>query len=287
MRWLLLILAMKCVPVLADDNRIAYKLYTQERYAEAAEIFTDPAWKGVALFQSSQWWRAAETFVRVDNATAYYNLGNAYVRLGYYALALEAYVAAIAKQPDHEDAAFNAEIMRKLLAEDRDENQNAAALQQRSDAIDRVDSDADESGQSQEEPEEDPAGDEEKNSDREGATDSRGPSPTAIAAGDSGEAGSDETLKDDGSPDGGSVKGTEAENQVSENNPSGGSEGKDTSNNSQAAATRARLEMEQANEQWLNQIQHDPIKYLKKRIALEVSRRRSAGEAAPEGGSQW
>lgn len=271
----------------ADDNRIAHRLFTQERFAEAAEIFTDPAWKGVALYRSSQWWRAAEAFVRADQPDAYFNLGNTYVRLGYYALALDAYVAAQALRPGFEDAAFNAELMRKLLAKQNEDNNSDASLQPRSDAIDRVDAEADESGNSADDPDKNSAGEEEKNQDREGATDNRGPSPTAIAAGDSAEAGSDETLNDDGSSEGGSVKGSEAQNPVSQNNPSGGSEGKETTADAQAAAVRAHLEREQATEQWLNQIQHNPLKYLKKRIELETARRRAAGEAAPEGGSPW
>ena len=52
----------------ADDNAVAYRLFEQKRYAEAAELFTDPAWKGVAMYRSDQYWRAAEAFVRYARA---------------------------------------------------------------------------------------------------------------------------------------------------------------------------------------------------------------------------
>jgi len=50
---------------------------------------------------------------------------------------------------------------------------------------------------------------------------------------------------------------------------------------------RANLEATQANEQWLNQINHDAKKYLRKKIELEITRRKAANESAPDGGSPW
>ncbi len=271
---------------LADDNQIAHRLFQKERFAEAAEIYTDPAWKGIAFYQSSQWWRAAEAFIRADDHLAMHNLGNTYVKMGYYALALEAYQMALARQPDFEDSAFNAEIMRKMLSLDQDER-GQSALERKGDEIDRVESDGDEqAGGSSEEGSEKPEEEKENGDDREGDTDNRAPSPEAMAAGDSGEAGSDKTLKDDGSPEGGSTQGTESES-TDERNASTGAEGKESNSDAQAASMRASLEAAQANEQWLNQINHNAEKYLAKKIELEIARRKTAGDAAPEGGNPW
>lgn len=270
----------------ADDNLIAHRLFQQESYAEAAEIYTDPAWKGIALFKSDQWWRATEAFMRADDHKSLHNLGNTYVKMGYYALALEAYQMALSKQPDFEDAAFNADLMRKLLSLDKD-GEGQSALQRKGEEIDRVESEGDEQpGGSSEEGTDKPQEEEDNGEDRQGDTDDRGPAPEAKAAGDSSEAGSDKTLEDDGSPDGGATKGTESES-MAEDNASTGAEGKDTSIEAQAASTRANLEAMQANEQWLNQINHDAKKYLHKKIELEIQRRKAAGESAPDGGSPW
>ena len=270
----------------ADDNLIAHRLFQQEDYAEAAEIYTDPAWKGVALYESSQWWRAAEAFVRADDHKSMHNLGNTYVKMGYYALALEAYQMALSKQPDFEDSIVNAELMRQLLSLEQDES-GQSALQREGEEIDRVESDGQElPGGSSEEGSDKPQEREDNGEDRAGNTDDRGPAPEAKAAGDSSEAGSDKTLQDDGSPEGGATKGTESET-IDENNASTGAEGKDTSSDAQAASIRANLESAQANEQWLNQINHDAKKYLRKKIELEIARRKAAGESAPDGGSPW
>lgn len=283
---LLTILMTTAMPTFSDDNLIAHRLFEQQRYAEAAEIYTDPAWKGIALYKSSQWWRAAEAFIRASDHQSMHNLGNTYVKMGYYALALEAYQMSLELKPDFEDARFNAEIMRLLLAREQDE-QGQSALQRRGEEIDRVESEGDEQpGGSSEEGSEQPDEQQDKGNDREGDTDDRAPTPEATAAGDSGAAGSDKTQQDDGSPEGGSTQGTESESR-GENNPSTGAEGQGTLTEAQAASLRAALESKQANEQWLNQINHDAKKYLRRKIALELARRRSAGESAPEGGNLW
>jgi len=270
----------------ADDNLIAHRLLQQENYAEAAEIYTDPAWKGVALYESNQWWRAAEAFMRADDHRSMHNLGNTYVKMGYYALALDAYQMALSKQPDFEDSLFNADLMRQLLSLDPDES-GQSALQRKGEEIDRVESEGDEQpGGSSEEGSDQPQERQDNGEDREGNTDDRGPAPEAKAAGDSAEAGSDKTLEDDGSPEGGATKGTESDTRT-ENNPSTGAEGKDSTSDAQAASMRANLEATQATEQWLNQINHDAKKYLRKKIELEIARRKAAGESAPDGGSPW
>jgi len=270
----------------ADDNLIAHRLFQQEDYAEAAEIYTDPAWKGIALYHSSQWWRAAEAFVRADDHKSMHNLGNTYVKMGYYALALEAYQMALSKQPDFEDSIVNAELMRQLLSLEKDEN-GETAMQRKGEEIDRVESEGNEQpGGSSEEDNDKPQERQDNGEDREGDTDNRSPAPEAKAPGDSSEAGSDKTLEDDGSPEGGASKGTESDS-TEEKNASTGAEGKDTASDAQAASLRANLESKQASEQWLNQINHDAKKYLQKKIELEMARRKASGESAPDGGSSW
>lgn len=287
MRPLLLILMVGfAAPVSSDDNLIAYRLFQQNRFAEAAEVFTDPAWKGISLYNSSQWWRAAEAFVRADDYKSMHNLGNTYVKMGYYALALEAYQMSLSKKPDFQDAKINAELMRKLLSLEQ-QQAGDSTIQRRGEEIDRVESEGDEQpGGNSEEGTDKPDGKEDNGEDREGDTDSRGPSPEAVTAGDSSEAGSDQSREDDGSPEGGSTKGTESESTV-ENNPSTGAEGEESTSEAQAASMRAALESVQANEQWLNQINHDAEKYLYRKIELELARRKAAGESAPQGGNLW
>jgi Ca-activated chloride channel family protein len=275
------------LPAAGDDNLIAHRLFEQQRYAEAAEVFTDPAWKGVALYRSSQWWRAAEAFIRADDARALYNLGNTYVRMGFYALALEAYQGSLAIQPDLEDAQFNAELIKQLL-QLQEEQRGQSALQRRGEEIDRVDSSGDEEPGGNSPERDDKGGDKkrEDGSDRQGDTDDQQPVPDAIAAGDSQQAGSDQTPQQQSDNTGGATRGTETD-PGEQQHASTGAEGGDTNTEAKAASLRLKLEAVQANQQWLNQINHDARRFLRNRITLEAARRRQAGDAPPEGGSLW
>lgn len=271
----------------ANDNVLAHRLFAQGEYAQSAEIFTDPSWKGIALYRSSQWWRAAEAFVRANDAVSAFNLGNCYVKLGYYALALDAYQRALVLEPTLDDAMHNAHIMRQLLA-DQDSGQQGGGRQPSGDEIDRLDTE-DESADS---------GSGEGGSEQADISDSTTgtqsePGTQSLTPNDNAQAGqvanaSDAQQQVNREPQGqGSANGQSAEDRAADNQASGGSESKPASDVSQAAGQRAALESEQATTQWLNRIHHDSQLFLSRRIKLEDKRRRASGQSAPAGGSSW
>lgn len=271
----------------ANDNVIAHALYKDQRFAEAAEIFTDPAWKGISLYRSSQWWRAAEAFVRADDADSIFNLGNCYVQLGYYELALDAYLGAIAKKPGFADAQTNADIMRQLLASN-DDGKTTGSLQPDTEEIERLDSEAENqsSGDS-----ENGAPSEETPTSQSGTDEGAEPDNNSGAPDPDSEQGSNETGNNenpgfDMPKQAGNVRGIEAE-PTEEQSPAGGSESAENDSDNISAGMRSRLEVEQATTQWLNQISNSPHEYLKAQIRLETRRRRAAGNTTPAGGSQW
>lgn len=273
--------------VAVDDNLLAHKLYSEANYARAAEIFTDPAWKGVALYKSSQWWRAAEAFVRADDAQSAFNLGNAYVKLGYYALALDAYQRALSLDADLEDAAVNADIMRQILASENEDSEQGGR-QPSGEEIDRLETEDENKEQ------EEGAGDGDEDSEPSGNASEERSDDTGSESGLSGDKAetgsggetSEQEVQSNGESAAGAVDGKEIE-QEDKSQPSGGAESNEPTDASQAAGLRAELETEQATERWLNRIQHDAQRYLAKRIQLEQRRRRAAGQSAPDGGSSW
>ncbi len=270
----------------ADDNVLAHRLFNKGKYAQAGEIFTDPAWKGVALYRSSQWWRAAEAFVRANDAVSVFNLGNSYVKLGYYALALDAYLQALSMDPTLDDASYNADIMRQLLAAE-DDNKKRSGRNPEGDEIEKLDTEAEpdeqgdgQGGDEQSDVKETPTG----KSDDPGAQ-TMGPQSDA-QSGKGAEASKQQLPNDENQDGGGAVQGETSDTREA-NRPSGGSETDTPADESQAAGMRASLEAEQATTQWLNRISHDSQLYLQRRIQLELKRRRAAGQSAPDGGSNW
>ena len=272
----------------ADDNLLAYRLFEQGRYAQAAEIFTDPAWKGLALYRSSQWWRAAEAFVRADDPVSAYNLGNSYVQLGYYALALEAYQRALSLDSSLEDAQHNADIMRALLAQANDEQQ-PGGKQPDAEEIDQLETDKS--------PEQDGSNDTGEQSDAKGdnaADESSGDgqqhtgADQQAQAGKGAEAGDQEPApQNDDTESRGAINGNPDDTAQEQARTSGGSDAEASSTESSAAGLRTSLETEQATTQWLNRIENNSQLFLQRRLKLEQRRRVAAGQAPPQGGSSW
>ena len=289
-RLLLLAAWIAASPAQASDVWTAHRLYLEGRHAEAAELFSDPAWKGAALYKSGQWWRAVEAFVRASDPDSLFNLGNAYAQLGYYALALESYRAALARRPDFPDAAFNAGVMRELLARAED-NKGQAALQPKARAIDEVDE--------KPKPEDDKAaesGDQKDGAERRREEQQKGESKDqqesdatdATKGGAKGDTPGGERPQEDGKDGASRTQGgkPEGEREEQAEQAAASSESAEAAD-PKSAALRARLEGAQATEQWLNTISDNPARFLKSRIALEARRRKAAGNAPDEGQSPW
>lgn len=109
----------------------------------AATLFEDEDWRAIANYRSGEYEAASQAFAEaIENErlaadanltplTPTYNHGNALARLGAYEQAIEAYDSVLASDPAHEDAAFNRELVAKLLEQqqqaseqDNDEQQD-------------------------------------------------------------------------------------------------------------------------------------------------------------------
>ncbi len=276
------------IPLSADDdNLLAHRLFQAGDHTRAGEIFTDPAWKGIALYRSGQWWRAAEAFIRAADPVSAYNLGNCYVKLGYFELALDAYQQALAMDPALEDASHNAALMRQLLAEQARDQEQQGGLQPSGEEIERIDTEDDrqEHGQGDDGEQQNEAA--ESNIDEQ----SHDPGNQSMTEQDQAQAGNGPEAQEQeqqGREEAGdgALKGQNSDEDAA-SRPSGGSELDSPSTESQAAGLRTALETEQATTQWLNRIDHDARLYLQRRIRLEQRRRQAAGQSAPEGGSSW
>lgn len=99
------------IPPSAHDNQ-AWQAFLQKRYQEAARAFADPVWQGNAWYRAGDYAKAAAAYGRASTATAHYNRGNALVQLGQLAAAEQAYLAAMALEPSHQDARYNLTLLR-------------------------------------------------------------------------------------------------------------------------------------------------------------------------------
>lgn len=94
------------------------------QYPQAAAHFADPYWKGLAAYQAADFDEALASFARLDSASAFFYLGNTYVRLSKFPEAIRAYQQALQKQADFPQARANLALA-EALQKDYEEQQQA------------------------------------------------------------------------------------------------------------------------------------------------------------------
>ena len=85
----------------------AHRIYESLEFQEAYERFEDPAWKGVAAYDSGLYEESATAFGRIPTAEGFYNRGNAFMKARDYGKAIVAYEQAVADAPDWIEAVEN------------------------------------------------------------------------------------------------------------------------------------------------------------------------------------
>jgi Ca-activated chloride channel family protein len=95
-----------------QQGRIAYDNKT---FARAAELFTDPMWKGRAQYRAGQYEAAAQTYDRLDTPEAAFARGMALMRNRAYRDSIAAFEETLALDPDFPDAAGNLATARQIL----------------------------------------------------------------------------------------------------------------------------------------------------------------------------
>ena len=91
-------------------------LLQQGRYRRAAGRFTDPFWKATAYYYAGDFKLSAEYFSRVDTVAAHFNRANALAQGRHYVTAVRVYEQVLKREPAHEGAAKNRDIVREIIA---------------------------------------------------------------------------------------------------------------------------------------------------------------------------
>ena len=129
-RWASLALALAfvggCAPgASAGDTRFADLWLTPDQqgrwyfdrydFAEAADRFEDPFWKGVALYRAGDLLGAIDWLARANAPEASFDLGNAYAQLHQFREALASYEVALSERPEWVEAQENRDRMQAVL----------------------------------------------------------------------------------------------------------------------------------------------------------------------------
>lgn len=226
------------------DQQAAEALENEDTEA-AAGLFRDPNWRGVAAYRLGDYAGAIQAFSNPgDDADTHYNLGNALAMSKNYEQAIASYDAAIALQPEHEDAIHNRKIVQDLLEEQEKEEQEQEESEEEQEAAEQEES---------EEESEETQPEEEEQQDQEQEEEDT----------DEGDAEQDPHKSEEES-------GSEQEQTEQE-------EGGENAGNS-----NSEEESQESLEQWLRRIDDDPGELLQRKFQFEYRRRQLENRANPQ-----
>jgi len=224
--------------------------------AGAAELFIDPAWKGIANYRAGQYEESLAALDGLDGIEPTYNRGNALAKLGRYDEAIAAYEEVLERDAKHRDARYNRDLLLEQMKQQQQQGENG---------------EPDQSGES---PQESQAG--EQPASGEPSTDDLSDAQQGDEASqaDTGER-TDGADKNETQPEPASDPAAETAAQQAESENTPDNKAQDEQTAMANADERPLDEDEQATEQWLRKIPDDPGGLLRRKFYYQYQRQNS------------
>ena len=212
----------------------------------AAALFENPDWQAVADYRAGDYAGSATVFAENNDTRNLYNLANAMAFQGELDSAIDTYEQVLAIESDHEDAAYNLELV-KSLKDQQEQEQESEGDQQ---------SEENPGGEGEQSDSESQQGEE--------GQESEGQSDSESQESDSSERGEEEMTEED-------MKALQEELQRAAEEAESGEEPQQMSE-AELAELRQQQEQEQAMEQWLRRIPDDPGGLLRRKFRHQYQR---------------
>ncbi len=106
-----------------NKNQQAQRALNEGSAADAAALFEDTEWRGVARYRAGDYAGSAAEFAESGDARNLYNLGNAMAQQGELDAAIDAYEQVLEMEPGNEDARYNLDFVRNLKEQQEQEQQ--------------------------------------------------------------------------------------------------------------------------------------------------------------------
>lgn len=227
---------------------------------KAAHLYQNPNWKGTAYYKNGNFEQAAEAFSQTESVEATYNRANALAKQGKLEDAIEAYEEVLKKQPDHEDAKYNKELVKNVL--DQQKQKPAGDEKQES-------GEGEENSDQQQESEQQQSSSEQSNSEQD--------QQQSEKQSDSGEKSENETEKSEQQQQAEQNEQDKAEEdkeqkaaQQQEEMKKG--EKEEDSQEQSEQESKEQKEIQQATQQWLRRIPDDPGGLLREKFSRQYQR---------------
>jgi Ca-activated chloride channel family protein len=226
-----------------NKNQQAQQTLEEGNPADAAALFSDMEWRGVARYQSGDYAGSAEEFAVRGDARNLYNL---VAQQGEFDSAIDAYEQVLEMEPDNEDARYNLDLIRNIKEQQEQEQQTQGDDQQ------STENPGGEGEQSESESQQNQEGSE-GSSDSQQQSDGGDPSQREEEMSEEDMQALQEELE---------RAAREAEN----------SEQPEQLSEAELAALRQQQEQQQAMEQWLRRIPDDPGGLLRRKFRYQYQR---------------
>jgi Ca-activated chloride channel family protein len=311
--WLGMLLAFMLIPQVSEafsweslwfrPDQQGVRALERDAPEEAAALFQDPGWKGLAHYRAGNYQEAEETFSTVNTPEGHYNRGNALANLGRYEEALASYQAALTQQPHHADARHNMEVIEKLLEKQSPPKLEGQQSRQSDASPSNQENDGDDArGEGGEPANASDSTNGQSGSGTGGSQQGKQEEPERVNRSTTDSSGSQNQLGKDGKTAGKNVaretqepessKADQSEQPVSspslmEEKPGDGAEQSEVASAAPAEQTSDMQKSEQALHQWLRRIPDDPGGLLRRKFLFEHQRRVESGKSIPPQGRRW
>jgi Ca-activated chloride channel family protein len=127
----------------------AQKMLEEGAAGEAVQLFEDDEWRAVAQYRATDYEASAAAFAEREDTRSLYNLGNAMARQGEFESAIDAYEQVLELEPEHEDAAYNRDLLEQVQEQQQQQQQEGDQQESSEQQGDGPESDSDNQSQEQ------------------------------------------------------------------------------------------------------------------------------------------
>ncbi|MDH4360500.1 MAG: VWA domain-containing protein [Nitrospirota bacterium] len=311
--WLGMLLAFMLIPQVSEafswenlwfrPDQQGVRALERKAPEEAAALFQDPGWKGIAHYRAGKYQEAEEAFSTVDTPEGHYNRGNALANLGRYEEAVASYQAALTQEPHHADARHNMEVIEKLLEKQSSPKKEGQHSQQSHSSSKEKNAGEDAGSEGKESAHGSDTTSEQSEPEKGGSQKGKQEEPERLTGTTSDPSENhNQSEKNDQNTSGKSLARETPEPESSKADQSkqsmssassmeekSGDQGEKPEVASTASAEQKaeRQKSEQALQQWLRRIPDDPGGLLRRKFLLEHQRRVESGKPIPSQGRGW
>lgn len=113
-----------------NKNQQAMRALDNEQAEQAVELFDNEEWKAAANYRKGDYAAVEELLNEREDARSLYNKANALAKQGRYEDAIAAYDKVLENKPEHEDANFNRDLVKKELEKQQQNQQKSDSDQE-------------------------------------------------------------------------------------------------------------------------------------------------------------